>query len=889
MRKLGKSTLANTLKRDCDRFLRLRLSTPEEVRRVVGDEPLPPPLKPAQKLAAAAGRRWEADRYGDLIALAGEAAVHFAHDAAIDPLIGCPTFADVELLDVLRRELPRFVLEGIFDVPDSISPAFEEAVRRHGVHSARARPDVVWIRPRGTGSPLMQERDAPYEIHVIDVKSSVDPGLRHFAEVAFYQAALEALIVREGLASRFVVSAEGFLWPGTHEPAALLTRVAELAAAGEPDPLDRALLEALRPVPFEVYRLAVRTFFPRMLRVLDQPPEAAEWFIQPACESCEYFNVCRKHALRDGHLSLIPGLGPGPARVLRKHGLTTVDLLPARVGTRDARWRAAAAESPQLRAEAGALRLRARAINRLRNGEIRAEQIEGRRSALMPSRASLSIFLQVQYDPGSRVSFALGASRLYFPPGVSGPPVRDEQVFVVDRMSALDVSCERERLVELLDLVGGWLRQASADNDRLRADRKERGERDRPMGKASAHVYVWDPAELAQLRRMFERHLPHPDIAARSDTLLAMFPPEGVLPSASVARGSPGTAVRPVVESLFALPLPHTYTLLATASLLFPYRKPGTAGPAPFRVPFGFRYELSDLVPSERAYEIWSGTVFLRRYDPAIPNDPIRWSRYTRDEIVQGLIRSVSVRLRALRSIVGGIQRNRGDLLALEKRPLALKPPRPLPVPAEGVRLDTFAKLNAFASSVENRVARSAPPEEREARYVSIRGLVPSAAPEHVQAAAAAADPRRPGREIVPYLFSADSREARIREGDFLLALGNEAHGAESDLPALDLDEVWWRALGIPAREGASRLAAAGLADLPGARNYPVSRFVQVELVRLFAGEEPPFLLLAPSDARLFRFAVEQGILDPERPMVLDPIYRDFSTRSLERVILAVG
>jgi hypothetical protein len=60
MRRLDKSTLALTFKFDCDRFLRLRLATPEEQRRL--DIEADRYKRPGIQLITAAGRRWEADK-----------------------------------------------------------------------------------------------------------------------------------------------------------------------------------------------------------------------------------------------------------------------------------------------------------------------------------------------------------------------------------------------------------------------------------------------------------------------------------------------------------------------------------------------------------------------------------------------------------------------------------------------------------------------------------------------------------------------------------------------------------------------------------------------------------------------------------------------------------
>ena len=117
-----------------------------------------------------------------------------------------------------------------------------------------------------TGAPLiptgdMQAQTPEYEIHIIDVKMADEPALRHFTEVTFYGLALAAALVETGLAGRYAVSAEGFIWPGSHDANAFRNLFLEFQSRGDPDPLTSALLATLKAVPYEVYQVHVRQFF----------------------------------------------------------------------------------------------------------------------------------------------------------------------------------------------------------------------------------------------------------------------------------------------------------------------------------------------------------------------------------------------------------------------------------------------------------------------------------------------------------------------------------------------------------------------------------------------------------------------------------------------------
>jgi hypothetical protein len=65
--------------------------------------------------------------------------------------------------------------------------------------------------------------------------------------------------------------------------------------------------------------------------------------------------------------------------------------------------------------------------------------------------------------------------------------------------------------------------------------------------------------------------------------------------------------------------------------------------------------------------------------------------------------------------------------------------------------------------------------------------------------------------------------------------------------------------------------------------------FLQVELVRLEATQDPPFLILTPDDPQLLQFAQAQGLLDLQLPMVIDPLHQDFSSERVEAVMRLIG
>ena len=871
MRKLDKSTLALTFKFDCDRFLRFRLATTEEQHHL--GLALDRYKRPGIQLITAAGRRWEADKYQDLLDVAPSGRVAHRLSTQDDPLVGRQLFGPVtNLFDLLRHPVPPLaMIEAEFEVPSAMTPGLQQAYERYGLDPVKARPDLLWVRPARTGAPLIGA-PAPglaYELHVIDVKMAAEPSLRHFTEVTYYALGLAAALRQHGLAERYAVSAEGFIWPGNHDAQAFRTLHRAREAAGDADPVTAALLATLVPVPYEVYQVHVKHFFAdRLLRVLGQDPLEASWHVGPKCQLCDYVPYCREHAERGDHLSRLPWLNHGQATLLRQHGIATTQALAHAIEHQTPAWHSTIASSHHLRAEAPALLARTRA---LRQGQ--PEVIPGRRSALMPAWSDQSLFLTVHFDPGSGITFALGAARVYFPPTrqPGDPPITAGQVFLVDRVQAMNPETERARLVEFVTLVTGWLEEIATTNAHLPAAQR-----------VSSHVFVWDMLEMRQLRRMFERHMQHPDVVEVIELLLRLFPPDTVLPDPDLFKSQPGTVVKEVLRVLLGLPLPHDYTLLETANTFYP-RVDATGKVYPFRLPFGFTTAMSDQIPFERAYELWHDTIFLRHYDPHVPDNPARWRRYTRDEIYEGLKHATRVHLLALQHIVRRLRDQCRAQLILQKSAFSAAPPRQARIPAHARSLVAFEKLNVVCQELENRQRRALPVVEREALFFSIRGICLAVGQPYEDALAALrlTHPRYATTDLLACTFAPTSRDARIGAGDFLVALSNEDADRDLDLP-------WRRHLGWSFPDAQHHLHARGL-TAPWMVNAPLGRVLQVEVVCLEVMQQPPFLVVSPAHSRLFQYARDAGLLCVDRPMILDPLFQDFTSTRIEQVLQTVG
>lgn len=870
MPSLNKSTLALTFKFDCDRFLRFRLASKAEKAAIGLKEDTY--YRPGIDLIKDAGRRWEADKYQDLIDAAGTANVEYRLGVE-DPDIGRRKFEKVEnIFDILRNpHLPTAIVEGEFLVPTSITPALQEAYDKFGLDRVKARPDIIWLRPALTGAPLIggPKDSLEYEIHIIDVKMTAEPSLRHFTEVTYYALALAAALREEGLSDRYAVSAEGFIWPGSHDTNAFRNLYRELASRGSAEPVTDALSKTLIAVPYEVYQVHVKQFFEvRMLRVLAQSPQEAAWHVSPKCQLCEYLDHCMQEAEATDHLSRIPWLTYGQADLMRKNNIVTTAQLRQAIQQRTSDWQAIQATSQQLRADSGALLARAGSLH-----TNEPELVSDRLCALMPQWADLNIFVSVHFDMGSGITFAMGAMRVYYQPGRAkgDPPQREERTFIVDRVDKLNPDTERARLIEFVDLVSIWLQEVSDYNETV--SKQER---------LSAHIFFWDALELKQLGRMLRRHMDDPAVLEKIELLMRLFPPENVLPDPDLFRSQPGTVVKEVIRMLVGLPLAHDYTLLEAASAFFPFiKEDGEA--FKYNVPFGFKTPMTDQIPFERAYELWQDKILLAHYDPRFPTQPQKWRKYTRDEIYEWIKKAVKVRLHALDRVVSRLKEHYSERLTLRKSAFKAAPPVQTRIPERARNLIAFARLNAAVAEMKNRQDRSLPVEEREARFISIRSLLPANGQLYDEAIRDLRldESRYAARQLWAMTFAPDSRDCRIREGDFLLALSNEGSG-------LDLDITWYKLLSLNFEQGKDMLVSVGLED-QWLFKAPLWKFLQVELARLESTSEPPFLILMPVDPSLFQFACDTGFIDPARPMVLDPVHRDFESERIRQSLTLIG
>jgi len=375
------------------------------------------------------------------------------------------------------------------------------------------------------------------------------------------------------------------------------------------------------------------------------------------------------------------------------------------------------------------------------------------------------------------------------------------------------------------------------------------------------------------------------DVIELIEVLTRFFPPDSLLPDPDAFKSQPGTIVKEVLRMLVGLPVAHDYSLFDAANSFFPnVREDGT--PYKFDLPFGFTTPMSDQIPFERAYELWQDKIFVRHFNKLHPKDPSKWRRYTRDELYDGIKRATKVHLQALQHIVRRLRENYKDRLVLKKSGFSAARSSQASVPGAARSLIAFEKLNVACQEMENRNTRSLPVDEREARFFSIRGLTlkPQAEADSIIDEIKFANPQYQHDTLYVFDFSPTSRDSRIKEGDFLVVISNENKE--------DLDEPWRKFLGIDFYSAKSILEERGICRSKRDDwkvNSSIGKLLQVEIIALEAMRETPYVVIKQGNAQLFQFALDNGFLDLDKKLVLDPLFVDFTSKRIDQALRAVG
>lgn len=860
---VSKKALSQFIRTDCLRRLRLDLSPDNSTYRHERDAANMPPKqqpRPGLEHLAEEGREWEAEKVGDLARTFG---LNHVIGNEYPTSSGQTRYNMIELSsDLLSRASEgTFLIETEFDIGDSFKSglAINNYDSRFSLGYGRLRPDIIEVLPPTTHdryilpdgqTQSLPEGDTRLQLRVIDIKLTSEPSPAYFAEVTYYSMALAGWIIDHRLDDRFVVVPDAAVWPGSHSHSILtLTRHRIQDEEGR-DPTYQELWDALQreleTVPFDVFAPRIRHFFQRdIFQVLTcENWQDLDWHVDTRCKGCDYLGHywynqnggptwhplhCIPTAEEINHLSRIASISRGAKASLIERGISNVQSLAAR-DPRDAAY-----DSHQtLKAKRYVMNGRA---NSLLSGQTIIPDQSGT-SAIMPKWADLHIYVTIDFDIGSAITFSMGVKAFWIEPYREDGVERERRTFedrefVVDSKD-VDTECrELIRFLQYINYILSWVKEKDRERN----------------SQSTFQVYLWDPVRYDHLVRIIGRYL-HEILANGTISHLAwLFPPEELLPNPKLSSSkSPITIVKSVIQSILAVPIPYYYTLFGVARIYHHGSLPESL--ARFSIHPLFEDTLSDLIPSERAHDIWTRSP--------------QW--LTTQTVLQ---RTVREQLTALNTITQQLETDLREVLKNEAPLIKIGgPERENGVSFDGQLWYSYAKLDVALNELEIYQNRAMPVHERESRFTSARLIQRLTGTEEEDALTHLGLSSVPGRRV--YLLNNDSCEVKVREGDFLFAIAPE------DQPGF-LDEKF-------------RHFVNGTRLHPGDSEWH-TRMEEVTQVTVRAIDRQACLIVldANRSSTILDDLEELGLANLSENVVLDPIFKDYFLKKLKSTLRAIG
>lgn len=381
-------------------------------------------------------------------------------------------------------------------------------------------PDLVSVKRLAGGASFQ----------IIDIKATQVATLFHKAQVAFYSLVLKSFLAELGSPGR--VADEGQIW--------------HMQTGGSQQDLGY-VVEAFRLRSYE--HLVIDFFQNRVPALLEQEVQAGEdktfFHLYFKCEQCEYLAHCRKAiapeippASRD--VSAVAGLSQESKRALKRMGVRTVgDLAVAKSlksRSQTLNW--------SLRARGEQLLARAHALI-----EDKVSRIPDRLTYLMPAHADVRFFVSADVDPVEGNLSSIGLLR------------SDEDGEKFD-IAVLPTGTHDEERAALQRVLGELLQGLSAiDGHNATCGDHE---------KIYSHIFMFEPSEATSLQEAIARHLDNDAIRSGLLEMIRIFPPEDAVPEPEY-RGIhhlPATALRSVLEQLYAIPTTVSYDLRQVTAAL---------------------------------------------------------------------------------------------------------------------------------------------------------------------------------------------------------------------------------------------------------------------------------------------------------------------------------
>ncbi len=595
------------LRTRCDKELYLSLFD----KGTIAAAGLPQPVKrPGIGILSLEGRAFEVERNDQLVRVFPGRVIYSKVGKA---------YQEVDLMSALTgiSEAPAIILQAKFSVS-----AFKDSVLQNiGLASSDIShipdiadfiPDILVIRapreddfeilPDGSRNAVCDLIETRFAIDVFDVKHTSEANPSYCAEIAMYALMLSNwLAAHPACKKKFYVTTSSYLWTRFKQGDSELERQEAVGGATPAQLLD-ALVADSEDANLRFYLSAVRRFFEDVARVIRVAEAGStswrdlEWHVSSSCGSCDWLgdkrhlsksdhpivdgspnDYCVPEASSSGHLSLIPGITRGAKKVLQRNLVHTATDLATAAGS------PAFQQHTVLKRDARHLPARSTAIL---SGAIGNDP--GAAIASLAKSANLLLYASVNFDSSSGLltGLALSGVATSFQRGVS--PRRFVAIpYVVDQKS---LKAEWVALEGFLSQIADWIATAES----------------MVTGSVTGQIHFWEERQFIELCNAMGRHLPK--VLSLTDkkakALAWVFPADELIATPASLEASTVVTVEDIVRRMVFTPTPHVVTLFDTAEH-FP------AGPVQtVRDPY-YREYLSNGIPRERIYELWSGSVTL--------------------------------------------------------------------------------------------------------------------------------------------------------------------------------------------------------------------------------------------------------------------------------------
>jgi hypothetical protein len=679
----------------------------------MGAAGLPEPVKrPGIGLLSVQGKEFELERNDQLVRLLGPSIVFKK---------ASNRYSDVDLESTLVKSLssPTTVLQAKFSIARhrgatlaniGLTPADIGIIPE----IADFIPDVLVVRdaksldfevrPDGSRRAVDSMIERRQGIEIFDIKHTSEANPSYCAEIAMYAVMLANWIEeRPNLRDKYFVSSSAYLWTRFKQGDSEVERAEASGNLLSSASVYEALVKDSEDANLRFYLAAVRRFLDDVVRVIKIGDSGLngwaqlEWHVSGTCGSCDWLgdkrhlsrsshvsvdanplHYCIPRARMTGHLSLVPGITRGAKKILQSHSLSDAVAFSTAVG------HPALQEHTVLKKDARTWPMRTKAV-------LTATVSNDANSVIasLAGFANLQIFASVNFDSSAGLLTGLAVSGFVTTYTAGQAPTRFQSIpFIVDQKSLNDEWIALE----------GFLTHI--------ADCIQRAENVVAGSALTGQIHFWEERQFKELCNALGRHLPR--VLALSDrkakALAWVFPPEDFIATPESLEASTVVIVDEIIRRMVFTPTPHVITLFDTAEA-YP------AGPVQTVRDSYYREYLSNGIPRERIYELWSHAPQIKRGSTLLP----------RNTAISEYADALSKQSKALESICERLRRDyRGRFKAK-----ATRIPSSIPQGARSVAFDAklwiwWDSLEFNTAQLESHIRLSMEGERLEASYEAI-------------------------------------------------------------------------------------------------------------------------------------------------------------------------